>query len=52
VADRILDSRSTLVITADASYRATKLIKLKAIVDDALKIVEKMSVPGATLEFF
>jgi len=37
IKDRIYDSKSKIVITADGGYRRGKIIKLKAIVDDAIK---------------
>ncbi|GAA4797033.1 acetate--CoA ligase [Olivibacter ginsenosidimutans] len=36
IADRIKDAQCKLVITADGSFRGTKIIELKDIVDDAL----------------
>jgi len=36
IADRIKDAQCKLVITADGSFRGTKVIELKDIVDDAL----------------
>ncbi|QNL49978.1 acetate--CoA ligase [Olivibacter sp. SDN3] len=47
IADRINDAQCKLVITADGSFRGTKVIELKDIVDDALgqcKSVEKVIV--------
>lgn len=47
IADRINDAQCNLVITADGSFRGTKVIELKDIVDDALgqcKSVEKVIV--------
>ena len=37
IKDRIDDSKSEIVITADGGYRRGKIIKLKEIVDDAIK---------------
>src|SRR5690606_3290444 len=45
IADRINDAQCKLVITADGSFRGTKVIELKDIVDDALgqcKSVERV----------
>jgi len=36
IADRIIDANCTLVITADGSYRGTKEVGLKNVMDDAL----------------
>jgi len=47
IADRINDADCRLVITSDGSYRGTKTIELKSIVDDALvqcKSVERVIV--------
>jgi len=37
IKDRIDDSKSEIVITADGGYRRGKIIKLKEVVDDAIK---------------
>ena len=37
IRDRIVDSKSKVVITADGGYRRGKIIKLKQVVDDAIK---------------
>ena len=37
IKDRIDDSKSEIVITADGGYRRGKIVKLKEIVDDAIK---------------
>ena len=37
IKDRINDSKSKIVITADGGYRRGKVIKLKEIIDDAIK---------------
>ncbi|MEM3626407.1 MAG: acetate--CoA ligase [Candidatus Bathyarchaeia archaeon] len=48
LADRIIDAESKVVITADVGYRRGNLVKLKEVVDEALKIggkcVEKVIV--------
>ena len=47
IADRVTDSRSRLVITADGGYRRGKILPLKDIVDDAVKLcscIEKVLV--------
>ncbi|KAK3085354.1 hypothetical protein FSP39_001989 [Pinctada imbricata] len=38
LADRILDAKCSAIFTADGVYRGTKLLNLKAIVDEAVKI--------------
>ncbi|KAJ8259942.1 hypothetical protein GJAV_G00175250 [Gymnothorax javanicus] len=43
--DRIVDSRCTLLITADGFYRGDKLISLKVIADDALQKCKDKGVP-------
>lgn len=37
IADRVNDSQSKIVITADGGYRRGKIIKLKEVVDEAIK---------------
>jgi len=37
IKDRIDDSKSKIVITADGSYRRGKIVKLKEVIDDAIK---------------
>ena len=37
IRDRIVDSKSKVVITADGGYRRGKIIELKQVVDDAIK---------------
>ena len=37
IRDRIADSKSKIVITADGGYRRGKIVKLKEVVDDAIK---------------
>ena len=37
IKDRVDDSKSEIVITADGGYRRGKIIELKSIVDDAIK---------------
>jgi acetyl-coenzyme A synthetase (EC 6.2.1.1) len=37
IKDRINDSKSKIVITADGGYRRGKIIKLKEIIDEAIK---------------
>ena len=37
IKDRVVDSKSKIVITADGGYRRGKIVKLKEIVDDAIK---------------
>ena len=37
IRDRIIDSKSKVVITADGGYRRGKIVKLKQVVDDAIK---------------
>ena len=37
IRDRIDDSKSKVVITADGGYRRGKIIKLKEVVDEAIK---------------
>ena len=37
IKDRIDDSKSEIVITADGGYRRGKIVKLKEVVDDAIK---------------
>jgi acetyl-CoA synthetase len=40
IKDRIDDSKSKIVITADGSYRRGKIVKLKEVIDDAVKDFE------------
>lgn len=40
IKDRIDDSKSTIVITSDGGYRRGKIVKLKKIIDDAIKDFE------------
>jgi acetyl-CoA synthetase len=40
IRDRIDDSKSKIVITADGGYRRGKIVKLKEIIDDAIKDFE------------
>ena len=40
IKDRIDDSKSKIVITADGGYRRGKIVKLKKIIDDAIKDFE------------
>ena len=40
IKDRIDDSKSKIVITADGSYRRGKIVKLKEVIDDAVKDLE------------
>jgi acetyl-CoA synthetase len=37
IRDRIVDSKSKVVITADGGYRRGKIVKLKQVVDDSIK---------------
>ena len=37
IKDRIDDSKSKIVITADGGYRRGKIVKLKEVIDDAIK---------------
>jgi acetyl-CoA synthetase len=37
IRDRIIDSKSKVVITADGGYRRGKIVKLKQVVDDSIK---------------
>jgi acetyl-CoA synthetase len=37
IKDRILDSKSKIVITADGGYRRGTIVKLKEVIDDAIK---------------
>ncbi|MBN4046235.1 acetate--CoA ligase [Nitrosarchaeum koreense] len=40
IKDRIVDSKSKIVITADGGYRRGKIIKLKEVIDDAIKDID------------
>jgi len=40
IKDRIEDSKSKIVITADGGYRRGKIVKLKEVIDDAIKDFE------------
>jgi acetyl-CoA synthetase len=40
IKDRIDDSKSKIVITADGGYRRGKIVKLKEVVDDAVKDID------------
>ena len=40
IRDRIADSKSKIVITADGGYRRGKIVKLKEVIDDAIKDFE------------
>ena len=37
IRDRIIDSKSKIIITADGGYRRGKIVKLKEVIDDAIK---------------
>ena len=37
IRDRIIDSKSKIIITADGGYRRGKVVKLKEVIDDAIK---------------
>ncbi|EIJ65507.1 acetate--CoA ligase [Candidatus Nitrosopumilus salaria BD31] len=37
IKDRIIDSKSKIVITADGGYRRGKIVKLKEVIDDAIQ---------------
>lgn len=41
LASRVVDSGSRIIVTADGFYRRGKIINLKSIVDEAIKICEK-----------
>ena len=41
LATRVLDSGSRIIVTADGFYRRGKIVNLKAVVDDAIKICEE-----------
>ncbi|XP_041484218.1 acetyl-coenzyme A synthetase, cytoplasmic-like [Lytechinus variegatus] len=41
LAGRMLDAKSSVLVTADGVYRGTKLVNLKQISDDAVKICKK-----------
>ena len=40
IKDRVSDSKSKVIITADGGYRRGKIVKLKDVVDDAIKNVD------------
>ena len=40
IKDRIVDSKSKIVITADGGYRRGKIVKLKEVIDDATKDID------------
>ncbi len=40
IKDRIVDSKSKIVITADGGYRRGKIIKLKEVIDEAIKDID------------
>ena len=40
IKDRITDSHSKVVVTADGGYRRGKIVKLKEVIDDAIKDVD------------
>ena len=40
IKDRIDDSKSKIIITADGGYRRGKIVKLKEVIDDAIKDFE------------
>ena len=40
IKDRVSDSKSKIVITADGGYRRGKIVKLKDVVDDAIKDID------------
>ncbi|XP_071525934.1 acetyl-coenzyme A synthetase, cytoplasmic isoform X1 [Panulirus ornatus] len=44
LADRMLDAQASVLITADAVWRGAKLIALKEIADDALKVCQAKNV--------
>ncbi len=40
IKDRVTDSKSKIIITADGGYRRGKIVKLKDVIDDAIKDVD------------
>ncbi|QLH06541.1 acetate--CoA ligase [Nitrosopumilus ureiphilus] len=40
IKDRIIDSHSKVVVTADGGYRRGKIVKLKKVIDDAIKDID------------
>ena len=40
IKDRIVDSKSKIVITADGGYRRGKIVKLKEVIDEAIKDID------------
>ena len=40
IKDRIIDSKSKIVITADGGYRRGKIVKLKEVIDEAIKDID------------
>ena len=40
IKDRIVDSKSKIVITADGGYRRGKVVKLKEVIDEAIKDID------------
>ena len=40
IRDRVVDSKSKILITADGGYRRGKIVKLKEVVDDAIKDID------------
>jgi acetyl-CoA synthetase len=51
VADRLIDAKADLLVTADGVYRGDKPIALKKIADEALALSEVFKIPQGPVHF-
>ena len=48
IRDRVTDSKSKVVITADGGYRRGKIVKLKEVIDEAISDLDFVQTCGST----